>query len=524
MSDLAPMTRAPGMDATAAAAIPPLLEARGLRRSFGATIALDDVSLGLAGGEIHALIGENGSGKSTLIKMLSGIVRPDSGEIRCDGSPVRFADPQAARRAGIVTCFQETLVLEELSVRDNIVLGQDGVIRRCRGPAAEAALARAALAELGVAIDLDRPLGRLKLAQRQLVTIARALAGPWRLLILDESTSALDVEERDRLFDALFRYRAAGRAILFVSHRMDEIARIADRTTVLRSGRSVATLAAAQADTPRLLALMSGPEEARAALGQATPSPPTARSRGVVLRADGIVLRPRAAPIALDLSAGEILGLAGLEGHGQERFLDCIAGLAAPDRGTITGGTTRVRSVVDAARAGIAFLPRDRKRDGIFAPLSVADNLTIARLGRFSRAGLIRRIRRLEAVRTAMARLRVRARGPEAAIDTLSGGNQQKVLLGRLLLTEPRVLALNDPMRGVDPGAKHDLYDELRALAATRIAVLLLSTELPELCLLCDRVAVFRDHAVVAVLDRAALSEPRLIAAMFGHAAADDRA
>lgn len=290
-------------------AAPPLLAVRGIRRSFGPTVALADCSFEMAAGEIHALVGENGSGKSTLIKLLSGVLGPDAGELRWNGVPVRFADPRAARRTGIVTCFQETLVVEDMSVRDNIVLGQDGVVRRRRGRADEAALARAALAELGVDFDLDVAVGRLKLAQRQLVTIARALACPWKLLILDESTSALDVVERDQLFEALFRYRAQGRGILFVSHRMDEIARIADRATVLRSGRSVATLAAAESHAGRLLELMSSREEARAAVGRAPRR--DANFGATLLRAEQVTLRVGASPIGLELAAGEILGLPG---------------------------------------------------------------------------------------------------------------------------------------------------------------------------------------------------------------------
>jgi ABC-type sugar transport system ATPase subunit len=493
----------------------PLLAVRGIGRSFGPTVALADCSFELAVGEIHALVGENGSGKSTLIKLLSGVLSPDSGELRWAGAPVRFADPRAARRAGIITCFQETLVVDELSVRDNIVLGQDGVVRRRRGAAAEGAVARNALAELGVALNLDEPVGKLKLAERQLVTIARALACPWQLLILDESTSALDVVERDHLFEVLFRYRALGRSVLFVSHRMDEIARIADRATVLRSGRSVATLDAAESNAGRLLELMSSREEARAAVGRAPAR--ISHAGKTLMRAERVILRPRATAVELSLAAGEILGLAGLEGHGQELFLACVAGLAQPNAGVISAGVAVIRTPSDAARAGVAFLPRDRKRDGIFAPLSVADNLAIATLRRFARAGMLSQSRLRGAAEAAIARLRIKTAGQGAAIATLSGGNQQKVLLGRLLLTSPRVLALNDPMRGVDHGAKQDLYIQLRALAEEGMGVLLLSSELPELCLLCDRVAVFREQSVVALIPQTALSERRLIAAMFGH-------
>ncbi|HTW26548.1 MAG TPA: sugar ABC transporter ATP-binding protein [Acetobacteraceae bacterium] len=496
---------------------PPLLiEARDLRRRFGETVALAACSLAIRPGEIHALVGENGSGKSTLIKILNGIVAAESGTLALDGAPARLTSPRAAQRAGIATVFQETLVLDEMSVRDNMILGLDGLVRRRAAPAREAAMVRAALAALGLdVLDIERPVGTLSLARRQLVGIARALLRPWRLLILDESTSALDIADRDRLFAALRRFRADGRSILFVSHRMDEIETLADQATVLRAGSSVASLPAGAFSTDILLELMSSREEAGAAEGHAPPRPRRSRGRKL-LSLCGFALSAGKPQFDFDLHAGEIVGVAGLEGHGQVAFLECIAGLRPAPAGAVAVEQAPIRSHRDALRRGVTFLPRDRKTEGIFAPLSVTDNVTVSCLPRLARWGALAPSWLTTAALAMCERARVRMTGAHLPIAALSGGNQQKALLARLLATRPRVLVLNDPMRGVDLGAKRDLYDVLAGLAAEGIGILLLSTELVELCVLCDRVMVFHDHALAATLDRTELAERSLIAAMFG--------
>jgi ABC-type sugar transport system ATPase subunit len=368
----------------------PLLEATDIRRTFGETIALDSCSLSVRPGEIHAIVGENGSGKSTLIKVLSGIVSAESGALKRNGAPFKLRSPRAAQEAGVATVFQETLVLPEMSVHDNIMLGLDGVVVRKASLAREQDLAREALASIGIrGLDIEKRAGALSLANRQLVGVARALLRPWRLLILDESTSAIDIEDRDRLFDALRSFRANGRSILFVSHRMDEIDSIADRATVLRSGRSVATLERGSFSRETLLDLMSTRQRARAERRSGLVQARGARGVSVV-GARGLTVLAGRPSLDFDIHAGEIVGIGGLEGHGQVAFLECIVGARRPASGAVVAGDATIRSTRDAARAGLAFLPRDRKTEGIFAPLSTLDNVTVSALKDLARWGVLK--------------------------------------------------------------------------------------------------------------------------------------
>ena len=496
---------------------PLLLEATNIRRTFGETIALDSCTLAVRPGEIHAVVGENGSGKSTLIKIFSGIVRAESGSLRWNDKPVTFRTPRAAQDAGIATVFQETLVLPNMSVRDNVMLGLDGVIRRRSGAERECAAVREALSVVGLgSLDIERAAGTQSLATRQLIGVARSLMRPWRLLVLDESTSAIDIEDRDRLFAALRGFREEGRSILFVSHRMDEIDSIADRTTVLRSGRSVATLERGEYSSETLLGLMSTRTSVRVAAASGERGA-DAVGRASVVSVQGVSVAAGRKPFDFELRAGEIVGVGGLEGHGQVAFLECIAGARRPVAGSILSEGQAIRSPRDGERARIAFLPRDRKNEGIFSPLSVLDNVTVSALGAVARWGFISTSRRNRMADVMCSRTKVKMASLQAPIGSLSGGNQQKALLGRLIATRPRVLVLNDPLRGVDLGAKRDLYEVLANLADSGVAILLLSTELVELCLLSNRVVVFHDQAVSAVVEREALSERALIDAMFAH-------
>ncbi|HVT70487.1 MAG TPA: sugar ABC transporter ATP-binding protein [Trebonia sp.] len=499
----------------------------GLSRSFGETRALRSATLRLGAGEIHSLAGENGSGKSTLIKILSGVLRPDAGTLTWEGSVKQLGSPVSAQATGIATVFQETLIAPEMTVRDNVYLGTDRLFRYGHRKAEELAGARQALSDLGLdRLDLERPMWTLSLAERQLVTIARALIRPWQLLILDESTSALDSSQRDRLFDYLRLARSQGKTVLFTSHRMDEVLGLADRITVLRQGATVATMAVGEASRAGILRHMSGRADVVEAVtaGEAQP-PGRARRpdppRPPVLRAEELVLRTASRPVSLEVRPGEILGLAGLEGQGQAEFAECVCGLRRPESGQVlvlaTSGESRaVRSYGAANRLGIRYVPRDRRYEGLFGPLSVFDNFAVTLWRDFNWLGLLRRQQVRKRFADFAERSRLVSASPGRPVSDLSGGNQQKILLGRWIAMRPRVLVVNDPLRGVDANTKEELYGLFRRLADDGVAIVYLSTEIVELLTLTDQIAVFHEGSLVAMLPTKTSSDTDVVSAMFG--------
>ena len=527
------------------------LDIQDLSRSFGETKALRSATLRVAPGEIHSLAGENGSGKSTLIKILSGVLRPDRGTLTWEGDVKQhLSSPASAQAMGISTVFQETLFAPEMTVRDNIFLGTDRLFRYGRRKGAELDTARQAMTDLGLdGLDRDRPMWMLSLAERQLVTIVRAIVRPWRLLILDESTSALDAQQRDRLFDYLRLARSQGKSVLFTSHRMDEVLGLADRITVLRQGTTVATMAVGEASRRGILGHMSGRAEGasmysadtadivsaappprleadRQAAGQPAatahaPVAPTPVLRTPVLQTQQLTLRPSSRPISLEVRAGEILGLAGLEGQGQVEFVECLSGLRKPVSGELAvlganGAAHPVRHYSGANRLGIRYVPRDRRHEGLFGPLSVFDNFAVTLWADFNRFGVLRRQQARKRFADFAESSRLVSASPARAISTLSGGNQQKVLLGRWIAMRPRVLVVNDPLRGVDANTKEELYGLFRRLAADGVAIIYLSTEITELLTLTDQIAVFHEGSVVAMLPSETSSDTDVVAAMFG--------
>lgn len=490
-----------------------LLKATGLAKTYGETRALKYGDLAVRPGSVHAIIGENGSGKSTLVKLLTGVVHPDAGEITLEGKSLRLASPRDARGAGIATTFQEVLVLEELSVLDNLWLGQDGLFRFQVTRERKRSKAGSLLAELiGDAVpDLDAKLSGIDLGTRQAIVIARSLLLKPRLLILDEATAALDIAVRDRLFAALRRRVAQGLSVLFITHKMDEIAALADEVTVLRSGETVAHLPIGAASPARMLELMSGRTEAETAVSA------RAAVQETRLALKQVLLRLAGRPFDLDIQAGEILGLAGLEGHGADLATQILGGVRQALAGSVaTPKGQELQGQAAFVAEGIAYVPRDRKTEGIFAPLSIADNFALTTLPTHTRFGLIDKTKVAAARNPLFDRLGVKFGALTDAITSLSGGNQQKVILARMLALKPKLLVLNDPTRGVDLATKQDIYRLLAELAQSGVAVVIHSTEIEELLALCHRVAVFHDRTLFEVLDHAGISRERLIAGLFG--------
>ncbi len=489
-----------------------------LAKAFGPTQAVKACTFDLRVGEVHSIMGENGSGKSTLVKMLTGVHRPDGGTIEVGGRTLAAVrSPREALELGIVAVFQEVLVVPPRSILDNLWLGIDPLHRDAVSRAERLERASETMLELtGTAADLGRPVEELSLSDRQACCIARALIRRPQILVLDEATSALDVATRDRLFAIVRRLAGEGTSTIFISHRMDEVEEIGDRVTVMRSGETVATRARGEVEAAELVRLMTGAEHLTDT-GHAHPERP--RSADVVLRATGVRLRQGAREIDFELHAGEIVGLAGLEGQGQDVFLQALRGA-----GGVSGRVVRMTperedalaSPAAAARAGVAYVPRERRDEALFGVLSVRENFRLPTVGRDTVAGFVRQSASEQRLSGYVDRLRIKLGRSSDGIMTLSGGNQQKVVIARWLASKPRILLLNDPTRGVDLGAKRDIYDLLAELTGEGIAVVMLSTEVDELIELMDRVLVFKEGELEVELGRASLTRSVLVASYFG--------
>ena len=508
-----------------------LLEVAGVSKTFPGVRALDQVSFALQPGEVHALVGENGAGKSTLIKVLTGVYRPDSGELRYRGEPVQFGSPMDAQRAGISTIYQEVNLVPLMSVAHNLFLGREPRTRF--GLLDEGRMrreARAVLAGYGVTGDVGRPLGTLPLGAQQMVALARAVLVDAQVVIMDEPTSSLEPREVATLFGVIRALHERGIGIVYVSHRLDELYRICDAVTILRDGVVVHTGRLADLERIRLVSLMLGRDmaevrrEGSTAFSGAAAGDDTARP---VLRVTGLRDRHKLHDVSFAVRPGEVVGLGGLLGAGRSETIKAIGGAYPLDAGDVEvdGRDLKRPTTVQAVQAGIAVQPEDRKAEGIVAGLSVRENIALAVLPRMSRFGLVSDRKIDEVVEKYMTRLRIKASSPDQIVGDLSGGNQQKVLLARLLATGPKVLLLDEPTRGIDVGAKAEVQALIDELAAEGLGVVLVSSDAEELIEGADRVVVLRDGVVVGTLTGDAVTTEDLLAtiAAAGREVSDDR-
>lgn len=491
---------------------PPLLSMSGITKSFPGVRALDGVDLDVQAGEVHCLLGQNGAGKSTLIKVLAGAHQPDTGTIRWRGEEVTLRSPIAAMRLGIATIYQELDLVEHLSVAENVHLGHEPTAAGfvVRGTTAKASTA-ALLKRLGHAeIDPARLVGELSAAQQQIVSMARALSHDVRLIVMDEPSAALDPDEVDNLFRIVGDLTAAGVAVVYISHRLEEIRRIGDRVTVLKDGRAVAGgLPAKSTPTREVVALMTGRN-----VEYVFPDRPVAPPRAEpVLKVQGLSRQGEFETLDLEVRPGEIVGLAGLVGSGRSEILETVYGARKPTAGQVLvdGKALKPGSVRAAVRAGLGLAPEERKAQALLMLESVTRNVSVSSMSRFSRGGWIDRGAELGAARAATRELSLRPDNPSVPVRTLSGGNQQKAVLARWLLRGCKVLLLDEPTRGVDVGARAELYAVIRRLADEGLAVLLVSSEVPEVLGLADRVLVLREGRVVHTAPARELDEHRVL-------------
>jgi len=488
-----------------------MLAVKGVSKRFGRSTVLADIDLELVAGEFHALVGENGAGKSTLIKILSGVYRPDAGELSLDGEPIVLKSPADAQKLGISTIFQETHQIPDKTVAENICLNREPR----RGPLINwPALHRQAeeiLADLGIDIDTRARMGSLSADRAKLIEIARAVSVNARVVIMDEPTANLNDEERDVLFRIVARLRERGIAILYVSHRLEEVLKLSTRVTVLRNGRQVGTTPAGALTERKLVGMMIG-----RSVDDFFPDIHATRGEEVVACRD-LSVEGELDGVSFDVRAGEVLGIAGLDGSGRSALVQTLFGLRPEYHGDIAirGSTVRVSSPAVAIEHGVVLIPAERKTQGLFLSFSVRRNIGLSNLHRLVRRGLVSTRAEAELGEAMVSRFGVRPADPDLAAGSLSGGNQQKVVLGRWLSRDCDLVVIEEPTRGIDVGAKVEVYRVIRELAESGKAVIVVSSELSELLGICSRFLVLSAGRLAAEYDRGEASEGRILEAAF---------
>ncbi len=496
------------MSTLTASDIDPLLSLSGVTKSFPGVRALSDVSLNLYPGKVTALVGENGAGKSTVVKVLTGIYQPDEGEIEIEGQQVRFPTPQSAESAGVTAIHQETVLFDELSVAENIFLGHApkgkfGLIDK----SVMTSRASEILSGIGANIEPSATLKDLGTANKHLVAIARALSIDARAVIMDEPTAALSQKEIEELYDLVEGLKAQGKAILFISHKFDEIFRIADFYTVYRDGQMVGEGAITDVSEPELVKMMVGRD-----VNQIYPE----RDHNIgtdILEVEGYEHPTEFADIGFNLRQGEILGFYGLVGAGRSEFMQALFGITRPSGGTvkIDGAPVTIRSPADAVECGIVYVPEDRGRQGTIGALPIFQNVTLPSLARTSRHGFINLANEFKLAREYTERLDLRAASLDTDVGNLSGGNQQKVVIAKWLATRPKVIILDEPTKGIDIGSKAAVHEFMAELAAQGLAIIMVSSEIPEIVGMSDRVIVMREGRIATELNRAEITPETLV-------------
>ena len=484
------------------------IEMKGINKSFGTNQVLKNAGFVLKDGEVHALMGENGAGKSTLMKILTGVYTRDAGTVVVDGEEVVYKNPQEAEKAGIVFIYQELNVLFDLTVEENLFMGKE--ITKKFGICDKKAMRKKAqemLDKLGVKIPVDAVMSELSVGQQQMIEICKALMVDAKVLIMDEPTAALTQSETEVLFEVIKSLRKKGVSIVYISHRMEEIFELCDRITILRDGSYIDTKYIKDITMDDIVQMMIGRE-----IGERYPKRDV-KIGDEVFKVEGLTSGKIFHDVSFSVRAGEVLGVAGLMGAGRTEIMQAIFGNLAKDSGTIyiEGKEVKIKNPRQAIAAGIGFITEDRKTEGLLLEKSIADNITIANLNKVSKHSVLSKDKSEELVKKGIEEFRVKCFGPEHECNNLSGGNQQKVVLAKWIYTDPKILILDEPTRGVDIGAKKEIYSVINDLAAKGVAVIMVSSELPEVLGMSDRIMVVREGEVRGILDGADADQAKIM-------------